>query len=401
MFARVLVLKGDMTLVVVALDLIGLDVSNSDLIRSAVGGKLGVPAVNVMVNCSHTHSAPYTIAWGLDWRECWTSEWFKALPGRIAACAVQAAAAPREAVLRHGREQVRVGFNRRLPTADGMVMRDNPEGSCAPWTDVVSFHSPVDGRLLGVMFSAAAHPVVIHASSTLISADYPGFAVKAVEGKTDGAFALFVQGCCGDVNAKHWKGGFDKARELGESLAAAALSAVRAGEPVHPAFASAVCRFLLPYQSKPSSETIATAAIKFKGEGVWAWAAPSVIEEFHGMRDLGKEHPLVFEIQAFRLAEDLCLVGMTHEALSEYQLWLDGVSPFKHTMALGYTNGCGSYIPLEKHFAEGGYESGQLPEVGSSLFYHPRLRLQAGLEATLKGNLTSILNEIKATESKR
>jgi hypothetical protein len=56
-------------------------------------------------------------------------------------------------------------------------MAPNPHGVVLPWVDVLSFEDP-EGRPVAVLFNHAAHPVIVHAASTLITADYPGFAVR-------------------------------------------------------------------------------------------------------------------------------------------------------------------------------------------------------------------------------
>ena len=37
-----------------------------------------------------------------------------------------------------------------------------------------------------------------------------------------------------------------------------------------------------------------------------------------------------------------------------------------HRMMLAYTNGCESYVPLDRDFALGGYEAGTFPDLGSA-----------------------------------
>lgn len=58
-------------------------------------------------------------------------------------------------------------------------------------------------------FSHAAHPVIIHGSSRLISADFPGSAVARLKGQFNGKIeTLFAQACGADINADPLRGGF-------------------------------------------------------------------------------------------------------------------------------------------------------------------------------------------------
>lgn len=62
-----------------------------------------------------------------------------------------------------------------------------------------------DGRPLAVLYNFAAHPIhgVPSGGNT---ADYPGFASKAIEENTGGdAMAFFIQGCAGDINPSKYK----------------------------------------------------------------------------------------------------------------------------------------------------------------------------------------------------
>jgi hypothetical protein len=63
----------------------------------------------------------------------------------------------------------------------------------------------VDGRPLAVLYNFACHPImgVPGGGNT---ADYPGFASKVIEESLgEGAIAMFIQGCAGDINPARYK----------------------------------------------------------------------------------------------------------------------------------------------------------------------------------------------------
>ena len=70
-----------------------------------------------------------------------------------------------------------------------------------------------------------------------------------------------------------------------------------------------------------------------------------------------------FEVQGFSLGEDIALLGLSHEVFVEYQLYLQGHSPFPHTMVFGYTNACADYVPTAEAFVLGGYEVQGAPKL--------------------------------------
>ena len=85
---------------------------------------------------------------------------------------------------------------------------------------------------------------------------------------------------------------------------------------------------------------------------------------------------------------------MTHEVFAEYQLWTHQVSPFRHTMVLGYTNGCESYIPCERDLELGGYEAAPPPAPCAALRYRNRLALEPHAERQIKQALADCLNTL-------
>ena len=59
LYARALVLaKDDMRLVVVTYDGIGMSIDSNNNLRRAINKATGIPAGNIVVNCSHGHTAP-------------------------------------------------------------------------------------------------------------------------------------------------------------------------------------------------------------------------------------------------------------------------------------------------------------------------------------------------------
>ena len=161
LYARALVLSdGTERVVIVCLDLIGLNFGLGDELREAIYRHTGIS--HILLNCSHTHSAPFTIPWSvLGWRtfsresKAWRGE----LVRKVTQMVRRAAGHVSESVLRVGRAPLQIGFNRRFPTKQGIIMKAYREGTVVPWVDVLR----VDGtnrRPLAVLFSHAAHPVI-------------------------------------------------------------------------------------------------------------------------------------------------------------------------------------------------------------------------------------------------
>jgi hypothetical protein len=66
---------------------------------------------------------------------------------------------------------------------------------------------------------------------------------------------------------------------------------------------------------------------------------------------------LPLEVQAFRLSDDVALVGLPGEIFVELGLAIQAQSPFKNTIVIELCNDTPGYVPTRKAFAEGSYET--------------------------------------------
>jgi neutral ceramidase len=62
-------------------------------------------------------------------------------------------------------------------------------------------------------------------------------------------------------------------------------------------------------------------------------------------------------VQVFRLHPELAIVLLPGEVFVELGLALKQASPFKHTLVIELSNDNPAYIPTEKAFKEGSYET--------------------------------------------
>ena len=63
------------------------------------------------------------------------------------------------------------------------------------------------------------------------------------------------------------------------------------------------------------------------------------------------------EIQVIRLNRDVAIVLLPGEVFVELGLAIKRGSPFKHTLVIELSNDNPAYLPTEKAFKEGGYET--------------------------------------------
>ena len=435
--ARALVLNdGKQRVAFICLDLIGMDFVLVDEVRSAIRERTGITAA--LLNCSHTHSAPFTIPWSvLGWR--WLSgpgrSWRDELAPRIAGLVSKAEAAVEAAVLSVGRASVQIGSNRRLPAEQAIVMKPNPQGPIVPWVDVLRVDR-MDGKPAAVVFSHGAHPVIIHGASRLISADYPGFATQRLKDHFGGdVFTMFSQACGANVNADPLRGGFSAADHAGTVLADAAFQAASSSSTVPLIeFGITSINAELPLQPLPTYQECAHALEKAEArlrqvyredrtddERLWELqdqvgsaqsqqhsTSADDVQPMEGqpwwlmdtvlcLRDLmkkikrGEDRSLRFDAHLLRLGDHWSLLSVTHELFAEYQLWFDRAAPTERSMMWAYTNGCESYIPLDRDLSLGGYEAATFPSLDGAAFrYSHRRALRPGSEQQVIEHLRSL-----------
>jgi hypothetical protein len=386
LYARVLVLAdGEKQLAIVTADYGQFSLQYNEVLLEAIQDATGIPPAHVVINCSHTHNAP-----GVDGREM--SEASEAWLATCLAELVKDAVGKLEpATLRVGRAPVQVGYNRRIMNDAGyIVMAPNPEGPVVPWVDVLGTYD-ANGDIIAVLFSHAAHPVIVHWSSEEMGADFPGYAVEhlrnflALKPKS---ILLFAQGCAADINGYPLRGGFEACDVAGLTLAFATHQALKTAKEIPAAPLKACSKLVnLPFRDPPSVAECEQLIEEFPDD-----------ERYVGLLEVaksGEKRTLPFPISAFAVGDALCFLSVSHELFSEYQLFADETSPFSHTFVFGYTNGSEVYIATRAAYELGlkaGYEAGPRNHALSGPY---RLALLPSVEERIHAELTDLLGQLK------
>jgi len=205
LWARAMAVRqGDVTLVVISNDLVGVTPEITTRVRQFVREEVGLPDAAIMVHCTHTHSGPATIrvtGWGaVDMPYCET------LPRRIARAAVDAVKNLREATIRYAVapcEGISLNreYDRDAPPLEE-VLRDDWRPAKPELTDTTThvFTVEADGVLIGFLSYFGCHPVTCCQETHSIHGDFCGVATNLLEREHPGAVGLFLQGALGDQN---------------------------------------------------------------------------------------------------------------------------------------------------------------------------------------------------------
>jgi hypothetical protein len=389
----------------ISLDLCGLAEEECRAVRATVAQICSMEPQEVTLMCSHTHSAPISIPWSITgWQHHLTydQDWIVALPRRVAQAAQEAGSHMSAALLSYARAQVQIGQNRRhggyAPGTQAEMLPD-PAGSLVPWSDVLALSQP-EGRLRAVLYSQAAHPVMVHKSSPLISADYPTFASQRIrEQLGSGVTPMFAQSCGADNNA-HWATGFEACRQAGIQLGDAVAHACAHTTDITLPMRSETLVFDLPLKPLPSDAEL-EQAIRVQ-ERLVAQAEPPVNisvgdqplvlrEQLQMVRQGTAPTTMPMEVQVLAFGRQLAIVALANEIFSGYQLATDKLSPFQHTVVWAYCNTSANYIPTDAEHARGGYELN-----GGPRFYAYRSGPQAGAERLILERVSEMLQRAYA-----
>jgi len=259
------------------------------------------------------------------------------------------------------------------------------------------------------LLNYTCHAVVLGPDNYLISADYPGYAMRRIERETGGT-CLFTNGTCGNINPltdslrsrleaggdvyDRTGGTFAEAKKLGHRLASAAQRALsRARDMETPDLRFATYDLEIPVQPSVSEKKISSRIAELE------WSIP-IMERDSASPDMlyraGLELSLTrkargylkegcarSEIQGIRVG-DLALIGLPGEVFVETGLKIKSRAKSRGIKAIvvELANDYLGYMPTDQAFSEGGYEVG----VAKSLGFGPGLErlLLKGADAVLK-----------------
>ncbi len=207
LYAKALVIKNDRaTVVIVTVDAVAIGeigyIGNDYLgkVRGRIEKELHIAPTSVMINASHCHG---TVCADVE------EKTFQAVKLAVEKLT------PVQIGVGVGHEN-RIMENRRLKLKNGKEVDVRHAYSLPPDEEVAAV-GPVDteigilrlnrenGDTLAVVYNFACHPIQ-GVPSGANSADMIGFASRVIEENTsDGAIALFVQGCAGDINPAYYK----------------------------------------------------------------------------------------------------------------------------------------------------------------------------------------------------
>lgn len=217
LYAKCLVLSdGEEKIVIITADMFYL--RNSlyyDLCRE-VENKTGIKKENIIFAVSHSHSSS-----GAIFKEMafiagrYNPKIYKLTLDRLVKLVITANKNLREAKFAAGSGKVEnCTTNRRL----GGTLID-------PEVGVIRIDDAKTNKCMAVLFNYATHPTVLGGGNLLFSADWPGYAQRAIERVKEGAIALYANGAQGDQGpgSPGGKSDFERCERIGNTIAGEVL----------------------------------------------------------------------------------------------------------------------------------------------------------------------------------
>ncbi|MCE5255719.1 MAG: neutral/alkaline non-lysosomal ceramidase N-terminal domain-containing protein [Spirochaetaceae bacterium] len=225
LFASCLYIKNQhKQFVMVTLDILFFSKKHVLYVRDRVEKTEGIPASNIMISCSHTHSGPWasgrldseSLLMGLGENKEYVDELISKIIGIISEAKKNSFNAEIGFCKEYcGREQG-IGGNRR-----------DPAGPCDPYAYVMAARDN-EGKTRCIVVNYALHPTLLHEDSTVVTADYPGYIRMALKEKYPEAVMLFAQGTSGNQSSRYFRKGqsFGEAERIGRTIASCVMKAI-------------------------------------------------------------------------------------------------------------------------------------------------------------------------------
>jgi len=359
----VLLDDGAERLAIISCDLLGLAPESVERIRKRIEKKTGIPAGQIMICCTHTHSGPASM-WMRGHMGFVHKPWLRALQNRLIRLVAQLPARLEPARLACGSTTVTgIGFNR----------QDRSRPIDEELTALALERS--DGSAIAVLINYATHAVVLGPRNLEYSGDFPGAAARRLDELT-GGIGLYLQGACGDVDPvtqleRGWgQGTFEDCEAIGSRLAEAALDALRDAPRTPEVTLRAASRVVdVPLDPAPSLDELDRLIARFRADrkAAIAGAVRDTAGEMTAntmlvwarklrrhIRLQNVPTTLSAEVFAARI-NDVRIIGLPFETYTDIGLRIkQGLEPID-AVVVGYANGLYGYCPTTWAKDQGGY----------------------------------------------
>lgn len=362
LYARALAIGSDeqKPAVLVTVETVGIPAALSEAVAATLKKNHGIERSRVAICATHIHTGPAItgvlsdmFSGGLRPEDEQRIEGAtRSLGRKIEEVAAAALAGRKPARLAWG--EGRASFARqRRKIVDGqwVAWGAEPEGSADHSLPVLRVSAP-DGKIRALFLSYACHCTTLVAEHNFVHSDWAGDAAGKIEAKHVGSVALVAIGCGADANPFP-REALEHVSMHGTAIAAEVNRLL--GTKLSPLGVVTETQFQqieLPFDHRVTREELAQRA------GTGRIAAKYNAAKWLRHVEAGKPIPaaMPFPIQTWSFSDDLAMVFLGGEVVSEYALRLKRELDATRLWVNAYANSMPGYLPSRTMFDEGGYE---------------------------------------------
>jgi hypothetical protein len=376
LYCNILILTDNSTKVcLLGFDLIGLEYTTCNEIKSSIEKTTDIPAANIIIWATHTHSGPDTGMRMYQRAEGSIYAYLKDLKTNIVEGVVKANAAIEEVTLKSGKTNVSdLSFNRRLIKKDGSVVMNFEEFDI---NDIVGTTGPVDkelitlsvwdkdDKLFALLVNFTLHPAILVGYKWLISRDFINYLDKyIIDNYGNQAITLFANGAEGNINHINYQDpnqlrSFEEAERIGKKLGAHVSDSIRDSSVLEGKIRLVSRKITLPLRQITEEEIRWSEMVLERDKDLVEDMLDGIPDKTYARmiqcmlsRD-DKECETVIQGMA---VHNFAFVTFPGEAYVEFGLMVKKLSQYRDTMVIGLANSSAGYIPLKDAFSQGGYE---------------------------------------------
>ena len=213
--------NGSRQVMFISHDILYLNKEQVAAIRTGISAKTGVPAGNILVSVTHTHSAPTPFDVIISRNDKVVPPADKAYMRTVVEHSISAGCRAFEAA-----REAEIGFVMGDATGLG-TNRHDPAGPKDMQVPAMLVRG-LDGKYIAAMLVVCMHPTVLHEDSKLCSADFPHYTREKLRKELlgEGCPVAYFTGTSGDQSPRHVTRGnnFSEAQRLGEIVAASVIA---------------------------------------------------------------------------------------------------------------------------------------------------------------------------------
>jgi neutral ceramidase len=379
-FMSVVLLQENKTLLIVTIDAVGADRSFIIGIKDALKERFGLAHDEVLINFSHTHHSVsltgldtslrqpgYSLAqthWERDHSKIDYSadeEFYRYIRDELLDMVAGCYANLTDGKLLLARGRSDMAINRRLPLeGGGLAWAPNPNAEIDKDLFVLQLQDS-EGMLKSLIYAYGCHTTSMGGDDYLISNDFAGYTVDALEEKYPGVLPVFLQACAGELKPRAGSNETnffsctpEQSEAIGRSFAADIEGVVKGGD-----FEEVQCQFRTALEDPqlPTARFTTEFLDDIIANGPGSYEANAACNTLTALgKGTAKEYRPLY-VALWQLAPDVNLIAIEGEVSTEYSLLIKKLFGNGKMIVLGYTNGVMSYIPTAKMLAEGGYEA--------------------------------------------